>query len=59
MSGRRTGAFVVAWCQTQLMRPVTYDESVLGQARDPLEWFPFGTPDLGLGAIGFYGDGFF
>jgi hypothetical protein len=41
------------------MRPVTYDESVLGQARDPLEWFPFGTPDLGLGAIGFYGDGFF
>jgi hypothetical protein len=28
----------------QLMRRVIYDESVLGQEWDPLEWFPFSTP---------------
>jgi hypothetical protein len=25
------------------MRPIIYDGSVLGQAWDPLEWFPFCT----------------
>jgi hypothetical protein len=59
MSGRRAGTSVVARCQTQLVRPATYGESVFGQARDPLEWFPFVTPDLGLGDTGFYGVGFF
>jgi hypothetical protein len=24
------------------MGSITYDRSILGQARDPLEWFPFG-----------------
>lgn len=44
MSGRWIGASAVARRQTQLMRPVTYDWSVLGQARDLLEWFFFCTP---------------
>jgi hypothetical protein len=44
MSGRQTGASVVAQRQAQLMRPVIYDGSVSGQARDPLEWFSFGMP---------------
>ena len=57
MSGRRTGAPIVARCETQLMWPVTYDEAGLGQARDPLEWFPIGMPNLGLGAMGLYGGG--
>jgi hypothetical protein len=44
------------------MWPVIYDVLVLGQARDPLEWFPFdvpgpllgsASPDPELGAVGF------
>jgi hypothetical protein len=44
------------------MRPTTYGGLVSGQARNPLEWFPFGsrgplccfaTPDPRLGALGF------
>jgi hypothetical protein len=27
------------------MRLVTYDGSISGRARDPLEWIPFGSPD--------------
>lgn len=59
MSGRRTNASTVAWLQAQLVWPVTYDWSVSDQARDPLKWFPFSTPDplpgsampdVGLGA---------
>jgi hypothetical protein len=62
MSGRQIGASVVARRQTQLMRTIIYDGSVLGQTWDPLEWFPFNTPvplsgsatpDLGLDAAGF------
>jgi hypothetical protein len=43
------------------MRSVTYEGSVSGQVRDPLEWFPFAkldplldyaTLDTGLGAAG-------
>jgi hypothetical protein len=44
MSGRQTGASIVARCQAQLMRSITYDGSVLYEARDPHEWFPFCTP---------------
>jgi hypothetical protein len=44
MSGRQTGASVVAQHQTQLTWSVVYDGSVSGQAWDPLDWFPFGTP---------------
>lgn len=28
------------------MRSVTYGGSVTSQARHPLKWFPFGSPDL-------------
>jgi hypothetical protein len=48
MSGKWTGAFVVARHQEQLMRPITCDGSFLGQARDPLEWFPSSTSDLSV-----------
>jgi hypothetical protein len=50
------------------MRLVIYDRSVSGQARDPLEWFPFDTPsplsgsitpDSGLSVTGFDQSGFF
>jgi hypothetical protein len=41
MCGRRTDAPAVAQRQIQLMRPITYDGSVSGRARDPLEWIPF------------------
>jgi hypothetical protein len=66
MSWRRTGASAVAQRQAQLMWPITYDNSVSGQARDPLEWFHFGTLDLlsgsttlgpGLGPAGSFGGG--
>lgn len=30
--------------QTRLIRPIIYDRSVSGQTRNPLEWFPSGTP---------------
>ena len=62
MSGRQTSASVVVRRQAQLMQLITYDGSVLDQAWDPLEWFPFSAhgplsgstmPDAGLGAAGF------
>jgi hypothetical protein len=53
MSGKQTGTHVVAQCQAWLMRLGIYDGSVWGQARDPFEWFPSDTLDLGLGATGF------
>jgi hypothetical protein len=68
MSGRQTGASVVARRQTQLTWPVVYDRSVSGQVWDPLEMFPFGTPGPlsgsampypGLGVAGFVQGGFF
>jgi hypothetical protein len=43
MSGRQTYASTLAQCQAQLMQAVIYDGSLLGQAPDPLEWFPFST----------------
>jgi hypothetical protein len=35
----------VARRQTQLMWQIIYDGSVLSHTREPLEWFPFDTPD--------------
>jgi hypothetical protein len=64
----QTGAFVVARRQSQLMRPVIYDGSVSSKVQDPLNWFPFGTPDplfgstmphLEFSVAGFVGGGFF
>jgi hypothetical protein len=46
MSGRWTGAPSVAQHQAQSTQPVTYGTSVLGQASDPLEWFPFDSLSL-------------
>jgi hypothetical protein len=43
MSRWQTDTFAVAQHRAQLTRPITYDEPILGQARDPLEWFPSGT----------------
>jgi hypothetical protein len=45
MTERRTDSPTVARCQAQLMRSVTYEESVLGQAQNPLVWLPPGSPD--------------
>jgi hypothetical protein len=44
MSERRIGVSAVARCQARLMQLVTYVGSVSGRARDPLEWFPLGSP---------------
>jgi hypothetical protein len=61
MSGRQTDISVVAQHQVQLMWPVTYDGSVLGRTRDPLEWIPLGLPspmsgpatsNVALGVVG-------
>jgi hypothetical protein len=46
MSGKRTGAYDVAWCQVWLMRAIIYGGPVRAYARDPLEWFPPDTPIL-------------
>jgi hypothetical protein len=46
MSGKRTGAHVVARCHAWLMRQLFYGESVRGWALDPLEWFPSDTPSF-------------
>jgi hypothetical protein len=46
MSGKRTGAHDVVQCQAWLMRPVIYDRSIRGRARDSLEWLPFDMPDF-------------
>jgi hypothetical protein len=45
MSGRQDSVSTMARRQAQLMRPVAYDESVSNRARDPLEWFPFDSPN--------------
>jgi hypothetical protein len=45
MSGRWTNTSTMAQCQAWLMPSVTYGGSVSGQAKDPLEWFLFGSPD--------------
>jgi hypothetical protein len=45
--------------QAQLMLPIIYDGSVLGQARDPLECFPLTRPTLGSVPRGSSGGGFF
>jgi hypothetical protein len=37
--GRWIDASTVARHQTQLIRLITYDRSVSGQEKDPLEWF--------------------
>jgi hypothetical protein len=46
MSGRSTYPFAAAQCQTQLTQSVTYAGLVLGQARNPLEWFLLGSSGL-------------